>query len=85
MFIKNQHIFISQGGEMLKMGSANNKTLEQGYEKLLNKNDPLDKQIIKLVKQGRLKVCIVSIGPENEHSSEKYSYKHLPSKGKHTS
>ena len=67
------------------MGSANNKKLESDYKKLLNKNDPLDKQIIMLAKEGELKISVVPIKAENEYSSEKYSYKHLPHRGKHTS
>ena len=47
------------------MGSVNNKTLKSDYKKLLNKNDPLDKQIIKLAGEGALKVCVVQIRAEN--------------------
>ena len=67
------------------MGSVNKKTLISDYKKLLNINDSLDKQIIKLVEEGELKVSVVPIKTENEHSSEKYSYKNLSRRGKHTS
>ena len=66
------------------MGSVNKK-LKSDYKNLLNINDPIDKQIIKLAGEGELKVCVVPVKAENEHSSEKYSYKHLPRRGKHTS
>jgi hypothetical protein len=36
-----------------------NKTIEPDYKKLLNKKDPIDKQILDLVKQGELKIGIV--------------------------
>jgi len=58
-----------QGGEKLKGGPANNKILEPDYKKLLNKKDPLDKQILNLAKPGELKVGVVWIKEENEHSS----------------
>ena len=67
------------------MGSANNKTKKLDYKKLLNKKDPLDKQILKLAKQGKLKIGVVSIKEENEQSSEKHSYKHPSPRGEHTS
>jgi len=46
-----------------------NKTIEPDYKKLLNKKDPIDRQILNLVKQGELKVGIVRI-------KEDFSYIH---------
>ena len=39
--------------------SSNNQKLPHSYRKLLNKKDPVDKQILKLEKKGELKVGIV--------------------------
>ena len=50
----------SQGGEHLD-GLFTNKTIEPDYKKFLNKKDPIDKQILNLVKQGELKIGIVWI------------------------
>ena len=58
----------SQGGEQLDALFAN-KTIEPNYKKLLNKKDPIDRQILNLVKQGELKVGIVRI-------KEDFSYIH---------
>jgi len=54
-------------------GLFSNKTLVPDYKKLLNKKDSLDKLILNLAKQGELKVGVVWIKEENEHSSEQYS------------
>ena len=75
----------SKGGRNITEESANNKKLGADYKKLLNKKDPIDKQILKLAKQGELKVDVVWMDKEKKHFSEKYSYKHLPPRGKHTS
>ena len=60
-------------------------TWEKEYKKLLNKKDPLDKQILELTKEGRLNVRVVDLKDENGHPSEKYTRKSLPPKSKHTS
>jgi len=41
-----------------------NKTRESDYKKLLNKKDPIDRQILNLVKKGDLKIGIVMIKGE---------------------
>lgn len=64
--------------------SDNDNTWELEYKKLLNKKDPLDKQILKLAENGELKVNIVCIEEESEHNLE-YDRKSLFHKGKHTS
>ena len=47
------------GGGVLKNISNNNQKLPHSYKKLFNKKDPIDKQILKLVKEGELKVGFV--------------------------
>ena len=40
---------------------SNNQKLPHSYKKLLNKKDPIDKQILKLVNEGELKVGFVLV------------------------
>jgi hypothetical protein len=42
------------------------------YERLLNKEDPLDQLILDLVEKGELKVGIVEIKPESRFRLKKY-------------
>ena len=58
---------------------------ELEYKKLLNKKDPLDKQILELTKKGELNIKIVELKEEIKKPSEKYSHKSLFHRGKHTS
>jgi len=58
---------------------------ELEYKKLLNKKDPLDKQILELTKKGELDIKIVDLKEDIINPSEKYSHKNLPHRGKHTS
>ena len=58
---------------------------ELEYRKLLNKKDPLDKQILELTKKGELDIKIVELKEDIINPSEKYSHKTLPHRGKHTS
>ena len=48
-------------GIYLKGRKNNNKKLNYSYKKILNKKDPLDKQILKLTKKGELKVGVVQV------------------------
>ncbi len=66
-----------------KMKDENIWELE--YRKLLNKKDPLDKQILELTKKGELDIKIVELKEDIKDPSEKYSYKSLPHRGKPTS
>lgn len=43
---------------------------------MLNKKDPIDKQILNLAKKGELKVSVVRVKEETEYPSEGDSYKH---------
>ncbi len=47
---------------------------ELEYKKLLNKKDPLDKQILELTKKGELDINIVELKEEIKKPSEKYSH-----------
>ena len=67
------------------MGSTNTDEWEVDYKKLLNKKDPLDKQILNLAKHGDLKVSVVEVKQPNEHASDNYSQSLIPHQGKHTS
>ena len=58
---------------------------ELEYKKLLNKKDPLDKQILKLTKKGELEIKIVELKEDIKNPSEKYSHKNLHHRGKTTS
>ena len=58
---------------------------EREYKKLLNKKDPLDRQILELSKKGQLNVQVVELKREAGNPSEKYTRKSLPHRGKHTS
>ena len=58
---------------------------ELEYKKLLNKKDPIDKQILELTKKGELDIKIVELEEDIKNPSGKYSYKNLPHRGKHTS
>lgn len=66
-------------------GTGNNRRSKSNYKKFLNEKDPMDKQIIELVEKGELKVAIVEVPEVHDQESDKYSYKHLPHRGKHTS
>ena len=58
---------------------------ELEYRKLLNKKDPLDKQILELTKKGELDIKIVELKEDIKNPSEKYSHKKLSHRGKTTS
>ena len=58
---------------------------ELEYKKVLNKKDPLDKQILELTKKGELNIKIVELKEDIKNPSEKYSKKNLPNRGKITS
>ena len=44
---------------------------------MLNKKDPIDKQIFNLAKKGELKVSVVWVKEDTEYPSKVDSYKHL--------
>jgi hypothetical protein len=69
----------------LKEEQKNRHEWQGDYKRLLNKKDPLDKQILKLVKQGELKIGVVEIKEPTEDYTDKYSRPSLPNRGKHTS
>jgi len=55
------------------------------YKALLNKKDPLDERILKLVKNGELKIGVVQVKDEDIEIFDDYSHKSLPKRGRHTS
>ena len=72
--------------EMCGDGEMKDKDIwELEYRKLLNKKDPLDKQILELKKKGELDIKIVELEEDIKNPSEKYSHKKLPHRGKTTS
>ncbi len=50
---------------MVREDSSSNKKSIVNYKKLLNKREPLDNLILKLVKQGELEIGVVKIKDEN--------------------
>jgi hypothetical protein len=60
----------------LKGISSNYQKLPHSYKKLLNKKDPIDKQILKLVKEGELKVGLVLV---KETPEPHINIDHIPS------
>jgi hypothetical protein len=65
--------------------SQSNK-VGRGYQKVLNKKDPLDHLIWELGQTGVLDVSVVGIGQEHQVQVVKqYSRKSVPHRGKHTS
>ena len=69
----------------LQKTSVSNKVWNSAYKKLLNKKDPLDERILKLVKKGDLKIGVVGVKEGDKQSFEDYSHDSLPRRGKHTS
>ena len=69
----------------LQKTSISNKVWNSAYKKLLNKKDPLDERILKLVKNGDLKIGVVGVKEGDKLSFEDYSHDSLPRRGKHTS
>ena len=65
----------SQGGEQMLGGSEKSNNLKPGYKELLNKDDPIDKMILKLAKKGELNVGVVWVKGESEETTDDYSYK----------
>ncbi len=72
-------------GGNLKEGIKNKFEWKEDYKKLLNKKDLFDKQILKLVKHGELKIGVVEIKEPNEYNTDNYNKRSLPHRGKHTS
>jgi hypothetical protein len=62
-----------------------NKKEKSAFKILLNKKDPLDEQILKLVKNGDLKIGVVQVEEGEKCPYEDYSNKSLFHRGKHTS
>ena len=56
-------------------GSAKSNNSKPDYKKLLNKDDPIDKMILKLAKKGELTVGVVWVKEESEEFADDYSYK----------
>ena len=80
IFLKGKYYIVltnvnSQGGEQLLGGSAKNNNSKPDYKRLLNKDDPIDKMILKLAKEGELNVGVVWVKGESEDYSDDYSYK----------
>ena len=69
----------------MKKTPDDDKKLKSDYKALLNKKDPLDGRILKLVKNGDLKIGAVEVKEGDKQSFEDYSHKILPHRGKHTS
>ena len=62
------------------------KTFDERFKKVLNKNDPFDQLILNLAKTGLLDVAVVDIGVKTKEFSDRhYSRKSLPPHGKHSS
>jgi hypothetical protein len=62
------------------------KSSDEKYKKVLNKNDPFDQLIIELGQKGVLDVCVVGIGQEpSSPETHEYSRKPVHHRGKHTS
>ena len=55
-------------GGKLKESTKNKFGWDGDYKKLLNKRDPIDKQILKLVKHGELSIGVVEIKETNEYN-----------------
>jgi hypothetical protein len=55
----------------LSGGSAKSNNPKPNYKRLLDKNNPIDKLILKLAKEGELNVGVVWVKDE----SDDYSYK----------
>jgi hypothetical protein len=68
-------MFIYIGGGELLRGSTRDNNLKQKYKHLLNKDDPIDKLILKLAKKGKLSVGVVQVKDGHEDNSDDYSYK----------
>ena len=62
-----------------------NKKEKSAFKILLNRKDPLDEQILKLVKNGDLKIGVVQVEECEKSSYEDYSHKRLIHQGRHTS
>jgi hypothetical protein len=56
-------------------GPAKNNNSKPDFKQLLNKDDPIDKMILKLAKKGELNVGVVWVKEESEDYSDDYSYK----------
>ena len=56
-------------------GSAKNNNSKPNFKKLLNKDDPIDKMILKLAKEGELNVGVVWVKEGSEENTDDYSYK----------
>jgi hypothetical protein len=52
------------------------------YKKLLKKKDPLDREILSLVKHGDLDIQIVELPPIHKYNTNAYSRDNLPHRGK---
>jgi hypothetical protein len=65
---------------------SSQKTTDERFRKVLNKNDPFDLLILNLAKTGILDVAVVDIGLKTKgFSGHQYSRKSLPRHGKHSS
>jgi len=65
---------------------SHQKSFDERFRKVLNKNDPFDQLILNLAKTGLLDVAVVDIGAKTKGFSDRhYSRKSLPGHGKHSS
>ena len=69
----------------MQKATLSNKKEKSAFKTLLNKKDPLDEQILKLVKNGELKIGVVQVDNGDKSSYDDYSHKSLSHRGKHTS
>jgi len=56
-------------------GPAKNNSSKPDFKELLNKDDPIDKAILELAKEGELNVGVVWVKGETEDITDDYSYK----------
>ena len=65
---------------------SHQKTTDERFKKVLNKNDPFDQLILGFAKTGILDVTVVGLGLQRKGLTERaYSRKTLSRQGKHTS
>jgi hypothetical protein len=65
---------------------SHQKSVDERFKKVLNKNDPFDQLILNLITTGALDVAVVDIGLKSKgFSVHHYSRKSLFHHGKHSS
>ena len=69
---------------MLQYTPVGNEVGELDYKQLMDENDPIDKLILDLAENGKLKVGIVEVKEERWRFFKKYMPNFLSHWGKHT-